>query len=321
MQEPSIELSKVARTISPVRLFPVVALCTSALWLSACGGGKGGSPGQTAAKVNSEIVSVEQVEFVLNQQRGVPADRREAAARQIAERLVDQALAAQKAEALKLDRDPRVELALALGRREILARAFAEKAGEAALKPGAEEIKKYYADNPALFSQRRIYNLQEIALEASAEQMPALREKLAASKSTQEFVDHLSANAIRFAGNQAVRSAEQLPLATLKFFANLKDGQALINQTPKGAQVVVLAGSSEQPVSEEQARPAIEQFLLNERKRKLIDDERRALRAAAKIEYTEKFAPAEAAGATPAASAAQAEQAASGALDLGAPAK
>lgn len=307
-----MSLRTIAGSTAPARAALSIVLCVSALGLSACGGGKSGAAGQTAAKVNNEVVSVEQVELVLNQQRGVPADRRDAAGRQVVERLIDQALAAQKAETLKLDQEPRVQHALALAQREILARAYAEKAGEAAAKPTAEEVKKYFDDNPALFSQRRVYNLQELAIEASAEQMPALREKLASAKSIQDFVEYLRASELRFAGNQAVRAAEQLPLATLKFFANLKDGQALINATPNGAQVVVLASSREQPVTEEQARPAIEQFLLNERKRKLIDDERRALRAAAKIEYTDKFTPAEAASAAPAAS---------GALDLGAPAK
>ena len=51
----------------------------------------------------------------------------------------------------------------------------------------------------------------------------------------------------------------------------------------------MLAGSRSQPVSEEQARPAIEQFLSNERKRKLIDEDVKAMRTAAKVEYVGKF--------------------------------
>ena len=66
----------------------------------------------------------------------------------------------------------------------------------------------------------------------------------------------------------------------------------MVVPTPTGAQVVVLAGSRSQPVSEEQARPAIEQYLLNERKRKLVEDDLKAMRAAAKIEYVGKFAEA-----------------------------
>ena len=87
-----------------------------------------------------------------------------------------------------------------------------------------------------------------------------------------------------------MRAAEQLPLQGLEAFSKMKDGQAVINQAPNGMQVVVLASTRSQPVTEEQARPAIEQFLLNERKRKLAEADIKALRAAAKIEYVGKFA-------------------------------
>ena len=66
-------------------------------------------------------------------------------------------------------------------------------------------------------------------------------------------------------------------------------------------------------MSEEQARPAIENYLLNERKRKLIEDDRKALRAAAKIEYVGKFGEAAPAGAA----ADPASSAASGGLGSG----
>jgi hypothetical protein len=66
--------------------------------------------------------------------------------------------------------------------------------------------------------------------------------------------------------------------------------------------VVVVAGSRQQPLTEEQARPAIEQYLLNERKRRLIDEDRKALRTAAAIQYLGKFAE----GVPPAAAAASA---------------
>jgi 3-deoxy-D-manno-octulosonate 8-phosphate phosphatase KdsC-like HAD superfamily phosphatase len=70
----------------------------------------------------------------------------------------------------------------------------------------------------------------------------------------------------------------------------MKDGQAAMVTTASGVQVVVLAGSRSQPVSEEQARPAIEQFLLNDRKRRLVEDDIKSLRFAAKIDYVGRFA-------------------------------
>lgn len=264
---------------------------------------------QAAAKVNRGEVTVQQVNLVLQQQRALKPEQADAASRQILERLIDQELAAQKAEELKLDREPRVQQQLEAARREIVARAYLDKAGEAAAKPTAEEVARYFEANPALFSQRRIFNLQEISIEARPEQVAELKARLEGSKNLAEFIEFLRAGDFRFTGNQAVRAAEQLPLAGLRTVAAMKDGQAMLSATPSGAQVLVLAGSRLQPVTLPQATPAIEQFLLNERKRELLAKDVKALREAAKIEYLGTFA-------SPAASApAGAAAAASSVLD------
>ncbi len=285
------------------RWLPLAALVAAVL-LVGCGDKKETAASQTAAKVDKDEVTVQQVDFVLQQQRNLRPEQADAASRQILERLIDQQLAVQKADDLKLDRDPRVVQQLEAVRREVLARAYVEKIGEAAAKPTPEEVKKYYDEKPALFADRRIYSIQEIGIEARPEQVQALRDQLAASKNIGEFVEYLKANDYRFAGNQAVRAAEQLPLNSLDAFARMKDGQAAMVPAPNGVQVVVLAGSRRQPVSEEQARPAIEQYLLNDRKRKLVEEDMKGLRAAAKVEYVGKFA--ELAASAPAATAAPA---------------
>jgi len=290
-------VSRAGRRSPPVLL---LALAVSAALLAGCGGDKKDkAASQTAVKVNKDEITVHQINFVLQQQRGLKPEQVEPATRQILERLIDQQLALQKADDLKLDRDPRVVQQLEAARREIIARAYVEKVGEAATKPTPEEIKKYYDDKPALFSDRRIYSIQEIAIEAKPEQVPELREKLGAAKNINEFVEYLKSKDYKFAGNQAVRAAEQLPLNSLDAFARMKDGQAMVVPAANGIQVVLLAGSRSQPVTLEQAKPAIEQFLLNDRKRKLAEDEMKSLRAAAKIEYIGKFA--EAAASAPAA--------------------
>ena len=303
-------------TVSARHWTSLLALSAAAVLLVGCGEKKEKAASQTAVKVDKEEITVHQINFVLQQQRGLRPDQTDVASKQILERLIDQQLALGKAENLKIDRDPRVVQALEAARREIVSRAYLEKVGEAAAKPTAEEIKKYYDDKPALFSERRVYSIQEIAIEARPEQVGELREKLAAAKNIADFVEWLKANDYRFSGNQAVRAAEQLPLNSLESFARMKDGQAAIVPAANGVQVIVLAGSRSQPVSEEQARPAIEQFILNERKRKLIEDDVKAMRAVAKIEYVGKFAEgaASAAAATAAKPAPAAAPAASGGL-------
>jgi EpsD family peptidyl-prolyl cis-trans isomerase len=283
----------------------LIALAASLVLLAACGEKSEDKASQTAVKVNKEEVTVHQINFVLQQQRGLQPDQTEAVSKQILERLIDQELAVQKAEDLKLDRDPRVVQQMEAARREIIARAYIEKTGEAAAKPTDAEIKAYYDGKPGLFAQRRIYSLQEVIIEATPEQVVTLREQLGVSKSINEFVEFLKANGYRFSGNQAVRPAEQLPLNLLDTFANLNDGQAVLLPSATGAQVVLVAGTRSEPVDEARAKPAIEQFLSNEAKRKLLEADIKALRAEAKIEYVGKFAPApaDAASATPAASA------------------
>ena len=265
------------------------AVATAVLLLAACGGGRDKPASQTAAKVNKDEITVHQISFVLQQQRNLRPEQVDAASKQILEQLIDQQLAVQRADELNLNRESRVVQHLDAARREVLARAYVERVGEAATRPTPEEVRKYYQDQRALFSDRRIYSLQEIAVDARPEQVQALRGQLAVSKNINEFVEYLKANDYKFTGNQAVRAAEQLPLNRLETFAQMKDGQAAVLPSPSGVHVVVLASSRSQPVSEEQARPAIEQYLLNDRKRKVIEEDLKTLRAKARIEYLGKF--------------------------------
>lgn len=274
---------------------PSIALLTAAALAAAGCGEKKKEPlpgNQVAARVNKEDMTLQQINLVLQQQRNLRPEQADQASRQILERLIDQELAVQKAESLKLDAEPRVQQQIDAARREIVARAYADKVSEGAAKPSPDEVRQYYQDKPALFSERRIYSIQELAIEARTDQAPVLRERLASSKTIAEFIDFLKTNDYRFAANQAVRAAEQLPMTVLEGLARMKDGQASINQGANGMVVTVLAGSRSQPVTEEQARPAIEQYLLNDRRRKLVEEDLKTLRAAAKIEYVGSFADA-----------------------------
>ena len=306
------DLQKMANRLINNRA-PLLAAIAAAVMLAACGGDKGDKASQTAAKVNKEEITVHQINFVLQRQPGLKAEQAEAAGRQVLERLIDQELAVQKAQEQKLDRDPRVVQQIEAAKREIIARAYAERVGEGVAKPSAEEIAKYYNDKPALFKDRRIYSLQEMQIEAKPEQFEAIRAKLSGAKNLNEFAEYLKSAELRFAGNQAVRAAEQLPLASLDAIARMKDGDSMISQSPNGLTVLFLVGSRSQPVDEVRARPAIEAFLLNQRKAEAVQKDIKALRDSSKIEYVGKFAQ-------PAPAAAPAAPAMPAASDVAAPA-
>jgi EpsD family peptidyl-prolyl cis-trans isomerase len=275
----------------PVTVVRACLVAGLAVALAGCGDSKKDKPAtQTAAKVNKEEITVHQINAVLAQQRGLRPEQADDAARRALERLIDQELAVQKSAELKLDRDPRVVQQLEAARRDIVARAYADKLGEGAPKPSAAEVKKYYDDHPALFGQRRLYQLQEFSIKAEPSQVTALQGKLSAFKNVGEVVNYLKANNLQFTGKQSLLAAEQVPLAVLPELSQLKDGGAILKPSANGANVVFLLASRLQPVDEERAAKAIEQFLHNDRKRKLIADDIKALRAAGKIEYVGTYA-------------------------------
>jgi EpsD family peptidyl-prolyl cis-trans isomerase len=286
----------------------VVGIAVAAALLAGCGYKKDKPATQTAARVNKEEITVHQINAALQLQRGLKPEQVDAASRRVLERLIDQELALQVAAELKLDRDARVVQAIDAARRDIIARAYAEKVSEGASKSTPAEVKKYYDDNPALFKERRIYQLQELVVQASADQTNMLRTKLAAAKNVNEFIDYLKASNLQYSANQAVRAAEQLPLVSLDAFAKMKDGQMEFSPSPTGARIVVLAGSRLQPVEFDQASPRIEQYLLEQRKRELVLKDLKEQRAAAKIQYLGKYAES-------VASAPAATEPAAGALD------
>jgi EpsD family peptidyl-prolyl cis-trans isomerase len=290
--------------VSPIRsrsapTYPLLAAVALAVLLAGCGPRPGA--GDPAVKVNGDAINVQQIEFLLAQQRGLKPEQADAVGRQVLERLIEQQLAAQKAVEQKLDTTVGVQQAFEVARREILARAYLERVGEAAPKPTPDEIDRAYNERPALFRDRKVYNLQEIGIEAQPGQVDEIRRQLSAATNVPEFVDWLRRSGYRFGINQAVRLPEQLPGDSLQAISRLQDGQAMVVPAPQGVNVVVLVGSRPQPATLEQARPLIEQTLLGERRQKLAQDDMKAMRAAAKVEYVGRFAaPAGGAASAPA---------------------
>ena len=271
----------------------VASLAAVATALTACGGSRSdGQASQTAAKVNKEEITVHQINHVLSRQRGVPADQAASASQRVLESLIDQQLAIDKAAELKLDRDPTIVQQLDSARREVLARAYLNKVSDGAPKATAPEVTAYYDATPGLFKERRVYTLQEALIESTPEQAVTLKKQLDAAKGVNDFLEWAKDNGYKVNAQQGVRAAEQLPLANLSRFAAMKDGETFFRADPGRVYVMSLVSSRSQPVSLEQATPAIEAYLLNERKRKLLADDLAALRGAAKIEYVGTFAAA-----------------------------
>ncbi len=278
-------------SIRAVKLVGSVAVGVSlAMGLAACKKGDS-EPTQVAAKVNKEEISVHQINFLLKQQPGLKPEQAEQVSKTILEGLIDQELAYQKAIDMKLDRSPDVMQAIQEADHQIIARAYFQKLAEAIPRPTDQEIKQFYDSHPALTTQRRIYAFQEIMAQVPQEKMKDVTTQLQTAHSVQEMIDMLKSDGINYGVNQAVRRAEQLPFNQLDTYAAMKDGSVTLRPLKQGLLITVLAGSKTEPFTLEQAKPLIENWLIGQANQKMMSDEIKKLRDAAKIEYMGSFAP------------------------------
>lgn len=269
-------------------ILPVTLLV---VFLSGCGGeGKPGKDSQVVAKVNGDEVTVHQLNYELGLLGQAATQNTEKVARQALEQLVNQQLIEQKAITEKIDREPRVMQALERAKRQVLVQAYMSKvAGRDSTPPSKQEVSDYYSKHPELFSERRIYQIREILLDKS---IPAteLQAQIKSSKTLEELMGWLEAKKVQMKSDVLVKSAEQLPPEMLSRLYQMRQGQVMAIEAPNNISLSILMAVRNQPLSEVQAAPVIDNFLLNQKRGKLADDEVKRLRGEAKIEWLGKFA-------------------------------
>ena len=246
---------------------------------------------QVAAKVNSDEISVHQINFAMQRLGKVPEQQIKQANGQILEKLIDEQLLVQKAVEKKLDRDPRIVQAMDTAKRQILSQAYLEQVLAAAPSSAESEIKEFYGKRLELFGERRIYRFYEVTFQAKPELVDQLGPRVKAAKTISEITTWLGDQKIGFNVSSATKAAEQLPLAVLPALHKMKDGalELIVNQSKTNYLVIQLAASQSSPMDEKAARPYIEQFLKNKKRGETADGEVKQLRTAAKIEYFGDF--------------------------------
>lgn len=262
-----------------------------AVVLSACGKSDERKPAtQVAAKVNGDEISVHQINTALMSAGVATADPKQAG-RQVLERLIDQQLLIQKATEAKLDRDANVLTAIENARRQILAQAYVERTVTEAARPTGEDIKKYYADHPELFRDRRLYRFQEVLASVdSEEKMQKLQAALDKMKSLNEVTNYLRGQGMPFNVSFTLKASEQMPAPLLGKVRQLKPGDILFFPAGNNAVIVLIGGSQELPLSEAEAAPYIFQVLSTQKRAEQANEEVKRLRTAAKVEYLGDYA-------------------------------
>jgi hypothetical protein len=189
-----------------------------------------------AARVNADPITRQELEQARGRGESI-------------ERLIEQRLARQHAIEQGLDRAPQIVQAIESARSEILARAYRQLVAESQPRPTREEIARFYREHPELFSDRRVFTLEE--REGS------------------------------FTVNRFTRPAEELPLELLPRLHAMAAGELIVHE----GQTLRLVAARLAPLDEAAAAPLIEKFLLARRSSEALAAEMRRLRGQARIEY------------------------------------
>jgi EpsD family peptidyl-prolyl cis-trans isomerase len=274
------------------KVWIVAGIALGIAGIAACGNKEGKvAATQVAAKVGSQEISVHQINQVLSHANtnGATPEQVKAMGREVLEKLIDQQIAIDQATAKDLHRSPEVVADIEAARRDILARAYLQSVAADLPKPSAEDAHTYFVEHPQLFSERRIFSVQEVQAPADPATAEQLRSMAAAGKSIEDVANWLKAKGIRLSGGNATRPAEQIPLESLAQVTSLKEGQSIVLESPQGVTWMRVLASQPAPVKEEAAAPRIQQFLANQAASAAIKATMKSLRASTKITYLGAF--------------------------------
>jgi EpsD family peptidyl-prolyl cis-trans isomerase len=272
------------------KIIQVVALLGGALVLTGCSQQEEAEPGPAAATVNGITIPVAQIEADMAKLGQVPAGQSAEMGNRILKNVVDQELLAQQAIMSKLDALPDVQMKIAAARRQILAEAKIDVLTQNAVQPGETEIKTYFDAHPELFSQRRIYKVQELIVTTTPEKIGEVAAMASQAKSPQAFAASVQAKGLPVSAREAIRAAEDLPSELVVKLSQLKNGQSMTQTQGGKFTLIILVASESRPVDLSQASPMIERYLLNADKREKVEVELSKLRGQTKIEYFSPYA-------------------------------
>jgi EpsD family peptidyl-prolyl cis-trans isomerase len=271
--------------------FPILlAAILSAGVMAACESPNKSDSSKAAVKVGQDTVTEAEIERALAGLNAAGAEKDKLKAT-VVEALVTQKLLVQEAKKAGLDKKTEVAMDAAAAQRQVIAKAYVDSLPGMHEQASAQSIEDYYRQHPNLFTNRRVYRLQEVQIEATQDRIPAIQEQLGKSRTLGEFVEWLKAQGLKGSIAGGVKSSEQMPEQLRDRLAGLQQGGVVLMPSGKGISVISIAEVQTMPMTLEQATPAIKKILLEKKQKEVLEAEVRKLKESAEIEYSEGYAP------------------------------
>ncbi|NMM39115.1 MAG: peptidyl-prolyl cis-trans isomerase, EpsD family [Glaciimonas sp.] len=243
---------------------------------------------------SSPFVKVNDVEITMLQPIDdlVAAERRPIAAeqavnKQLLETMIDRQLLQEEAMRNRLDRDPKVIQAIDRAKTQILAQAYLQSKFATIDTPSRAEIDTYFQTHPELFTQRKLFYMNELVV-ATKDVTAKLKKRLDSAKSIEQVAVWLDNNHVQYKRTQLTRSTADLAPEIITKLRAMRRNQLFVIKAGEYSMLNSIYDVKPSPVTAQAAAPQIERYLRNKKRKQIGDLELGRLRASAKIEYLNK---------------------------------
>jgi EpsD family peptidyl-prolyl cis-trans isomerase len=264
----------------------IVFVALVAVLLSSC---QKKAEGQTVAVVNNEEITASELNDELARQNlsgsaATPEGRNRAL-----QQLISRRLLAQQAKSDGLDQSPEFLKQQRRMTEDLLINMLVSRQVNTAQVPSAEEIKRFEASRPEIFTNREIWTLDQVVYPLPKDK--AVSAKLVASKSLNDVIQALNAANIQFTRSQKQIDSAVFPHEIYQQIVNLKPGEPFIAPGPDKAAASVIIAKQPNPLPDDKARQLALAGLRREQIDKFVDQRVKSLKSSAKIQYQPGFGP------------------------------
>jgi EpsD family peptidyl-prolyl cis-trans isomerase len=257
-----------------------------AMLSSACGEK---AVGQTVAVVNGEEITLGELNAALSNANAPATGDKQAIRAQVLQEIVNRRLLAQQAREQGVDKLPEFVTRQRQLTEQLLIGLNAQRQSNTSRLPDQRAIDAFIAANSNIFKNREIWTVQQIQF--AAPNTPKGVERLKGARTMEQLIAILEAERIPFQRGETRLDSAALPQAVVDQINKLPASEPFV--VPQGGQMVanLITGRQTAPIAPEQSRQVALQSLRKKEADKKLQDSLKGLRASAKIEYQDGYAP------------------------------
>ena len=265
-------------------------LLAAPLALAACGDKSSAPTGQVVATVGGEEITTTDLDSELNGAAAPTPEGQKNLQRMALENVINRTILAQAAEKDGLAKGPEFAVIERKARQAALVELLQRKVGTSIPQPGSEEIDAFVSENPSLFSNRKIFVVDQIVVSQPTQDLAKALQPVKTMAEAQAVLDRL-----KIKGNNTVGVIDSLtmPPQAAQQIGALPPDEIFIIPGQGGLRINHVRSSQVDPVTGDQARGIAKELLMRQRSQTALQTSltERVKAGRATVKYNDAFAP------------------------------